>query len=57
MTSWDNHMNAKYDEPGTGTREEWERTFEVFKLRVCKKMPGIEIIHRLTYHLSHQKLI
>jgi len=34
LTSWDNHLNQKYGETGTQTREKYEQEFESFKLGV-----------------------
>ena len=34
LTSWDNHLNQKYGETGTQTREKYEQEFELFKLGV-----------------------
>ena len=34
LTSWDDHLNQKYGETGTQTREKYEQEFESFKLGV-----------------------
>jgi len=34
LTSWDDHLNLKYGETGTQTREKYEQEFESFKLGV-----------------------
>ncbi len=34
LTDWDDHMDQKYGQPGTDTREQWEQEFEAFKLGV-----------------------
>ncbi len=34
LTSWDDHLNQKYGETGTSTREKYEQEFESFKLGV-----------------------
>ena len=34
LTSWDDHLNQKYGESGTQTREKYEQEFESFKLGV-----------------------
>jgi DNA-binding XRE family transcriptional regulator len=34
LTSWDDHLNQKYGETGTPTREKYEQEFESFKLGV-----------------------
>lgn len=34
LTDWDDHMDQKYGQPGTDTRERWEQEFEAFKLGV-----------------------
>jgi hypothetical protein len=34
LTSWDDHLDRKYDKAGTPAREEWEQEFDVFKLGV-----------------------
>jgi HTH-type transcriptional regulator / antitoxin HipB len=32
LMSWDDHLNQKYGEIGTQTREKYEQEFEAFKL-------------------------
>jgi DNA-binding XRE family transcriptional regulator len=34
LTSWDEHLDQKYGETGTQTREKYEQEFESFKLGV-----------------------
>ena len=34
LTSWDDHLDKKYGEPGTQSRERYEEEFETFKLGV-----------------------
>jgi HTH-type transcriptional regulator / antitoxin HipB len=34
LTSWDDHLDQKYGETGTQTREKYEQEFESFKLGV-----------------------
>ena len=34
LTSWDDHLDQKYGETGTHTREKYEQEFESFKLGV-----------------------
>ena len=34
LISWDDHLNQKYGETGTQTREKYEQEFESFKLGV-----------------------
>jgi HTH-type transcriptional regulator / antitoxin HipB len=34
LTSWEDHLNQKYGEIGTQTREKYEQEFESFKLGV-----------------------
>lgn len=34
LTSWDDHLNQKYGEIGTPTREKYEQEFEAFKVGV-----------------------
>lgn len=34
LTSWDDHLDKKYGEPGTQSREHYEEEFEAFKLGV-----------------------
>jgi DNA-binding XRE family transcriptional regulator len=34
LISWDDHLNQKYGETGTQTREKYEQEFEAFKLGV-----------------------
>lgn len=34
LTSWDDHLDKKYGEPGTQSRERYEEEFEAFKLGV-----------------------
>jgi len=34
LISWDDHLNQKYGETGTKTREKYEQEFESFKLGV-----------------------
>jgi DNA-binding XRE family transcriptional regulator len=34
LSSWDDHLNQKYGETGTQTREKYEQEFESFKLGV-----------------------
>jgi DNA-binding XRE family transcriptional regulator len=34
LTSWDDHLDQKYGEPGTQSRERYEEEFEAFKLGV-----------------------
>jgi HTH-type transcriptional regulator/antitoxin HipB len=34
LTSWDDHLNKKYGETGSQTREKYEQEFESFKLGV-----------------------
>jgi DNA-binding XRE family transcriptional regulator len=34
LTSWDDHLDKKYGEPGTPSREKYEQEFEAFKIGV-----------------------
>jgi HTH-type transcriptional regulator / antitoxin HipB len=34
LTSWDDHMDKKYGQVGTKTRDDYEQKFETFKLGV-----------------------
>jgi HTH-type transcriptional regulator / antitoxin HipB len=34
LTSWDDHLDKKYGNPGTPTREKYELEFEAFKIGV-----------------------
>lgn len=34
LTSWDDHLNKKYGEIGTTTRDKYEEEFEAFKIGV-----------------------
>ena len=34
LTSWDDHLDKKYGEIGTSTREKYEEEFEAFKIGV-----------------------
>ena len=34
LTSWDDHLDKKYGNPGTQTREKYEQEFEAFKIGV-----------------------
>jgi len=34
LTSWDDHLDKKYGDPGTQSRERYEEEFEAFKLGV-----------------------
>jgi DNA-binding XRE family transcriptional regulator len=34
LTSWDDHLDKKYGEIGTSTREKYEEEFETFKIGV-----------------------
>jgi len=34
LVSWDNHIDNKYGEPGTPTRDKYEEEFEAFKIGV-----------------------
>ena len=34
LTSWDNHLDNKYGNPGTPTRKKYEQEFEAFKIGV-----------------------
>jgi HTH-type transcriptional regulator / antitoxin HipB len=34
LTSWDNHLDKKYGEIGTSTRDKYEEEFEAFKIGV-----------------------
>lgn len=34
LTSWDDHLDKKYGNTGTPTREKYEQTFESFKIGV-----------------------
>ena len=34
LTSWDDHLDNKYGNPGTQTREKYEQEFEAFKIGV-----------------------
>ena len=34
LTSWDDHLDKKYGEPGTISRERYEEEFEAFKIGV-----------------------
>ncbi|MDO5664918.1 MAG: helix-turn-helix transcriptional regulator [Bacteroidia bacterium] len=34
LTSWDDHLDNKYGEPGTETRDKYEQEFEIFKIGV-----------------------
>ena len=34
LTSWDNHLNKKYGEKGTTSRNKYEEEFEAFKIGV-----------------------
>ncbi len=34
LTSWDDHLDKKYGEPGTQSRERYEEEFEAFKIGV-----------------------
>lgn len=34
LTSWDDHLDNKYGEPGTETRDKYEQEFEMFKIGV-----------------------
>jgi hypothetical protein len=34
LTSWDDHLDNKYGNPGTPTRNKYEQEFEAFKIGV-----------------------
>ena len=34
LTSWDDHLDKKYDKNGTSTREKYEEEFDAFKIGV-----------------------
>lgn len=34
LTSWDDHLNEKYGNPGTSSRDKYEEEFESFKIGV-----------------------
>ena len=34
LTSWDDHLDRKYGQPGTPSREKYEEEFEAFKIGV-----------------------
>lgn len=34
LVSWDDHINGKYGEPGTPSRDKYEEDFEAFKIGV-----------------------
>ena len=34
LTSWDDHLDGKYGQPGTPSRKKYEEEFEAFKIGV-----------------------
>lgn len=50
LVSWDEHINQKYGQPGTPSRDQFEEEFEAFKI-------GVSIQEaRKRKNLTHQEL-